>query len=91
MYRYQVNVSKMILVRGFMHTFNFLDFSYFSLSLCPFKELLAAKNTYLNSFGLIGSFQNANQVTVLSCLISFHLTEAKVATTHRYYGSRQLK
>lgn len=27
-----------------------LAFSYFSLSLCPFSELLAAKKTYLNSF-----------------------------------------
>lgn len=55
------------------NTFNFLAFSYFSLSLCPFKELLAAKNTYLNSFGLIGSFQKASHVTVLSCFISFQL------------------
>lgn len=55
------------------NTFSFLAFSYFSLSLCPFKELLAAKNTYLNSFGLIGSFQKASHVTVLSCFTSFQL------------------
>ena len=59
----------------YLCTFSILAFSYFSLSLCPFKELLAARNTYLNSLGLIGSFQKANHVTVLSCLISFHLPE----------------
>ena len=56
-------------------TFNFLDFSYFSLSLCPFSELLAARKTYLKSFWLIGSFQKANHVTVLSCLTSFQLQD----------------
>lgn len=54
-------------------TFNFRDFSYFSLSLWPFNALLAAKKTYLKSFWLIGSFQKANHVTVLSCLTSFQL------------------
>ena len=54
-------------------TFSFRAFSYFSLSLCPFSELLAAKKTYLKSFWLIGSFQKANHVTVLSCLTSFQL------------------
>lgn len=62
--RFYINLSS---------TFKSLAFSYFSLSLCPFKVLLAARKTYLNSFGLIGSFQNANHVTVLSCLISFQL------------------
>lgn len=61
--------------RTFPITFNFLDFSYFSLSLCPFSELLAARKTYLKSFGLIGSFQKANHVTVLSCLTSFQLQD----------------
>jgi len=54
-------------------TFNFLDFSYFSLSLCPFSELLAARKTYSKSFWLMGSFQKANHVAVLSCSTFFQL------------------
>jgi hypothetical protein len=37
-------------------TFNFIDFSYFSLALCPFSELLATMKTYFESFWLTGSF-----------------------------------
>lgn len=67
-----------------------LAFSYFSLSLWPFSELLAARNTYLNSFWFIGSFQKANHVTVLSCLTSFHLLKTQNLTKKWKWNSWEI-
>lgn len=51
------NYMRHLKIESISITFKSLAFSYFSLSLCPFKVLLAARNTYLNSFWLMGSFQ----------------------------------
>lgn len=59
------------------NTFRTRALSYFCMSLWPLRLLLGAKNTYLNSLLFMGSFQNASHVTVLSCLISFHLYYTK--------------
>jgi hypothetical protein len=71
------------------HTFNILAFSYFSLSLCPFQELLAARDTFLNLFGLIGSRHLANQVTVSSCVISAQLPMAHKSMISEYNNDFQ--
>ena len=50
-------------------TLSLRAFSYLAKSLSDLKVELAASHTYLKSLELIGSFQNASQVTVLSCRI----------------------
>lgn len=53
-------------------TLSLRAFSYLAKSLSDLNVELAASHTYLKSFWLMGSFQKASQVTVLSCRTSFH-------------------
>ena len=55
-----------------VNTLSLRAFSYLAKSLSDLKVELAASQTYLKSFWLIGSFQKASHVTVLSCRTSFH-------------------
>lgn len=56
----------------FQYTLSLRAFSYLAKSLSDLNVELAASQTYLKSFWLMGSFQKANHVTVLSWRTSFH-------------------